>query len=79
MVQLPGYSLGGAIACPSAGLCVVGDSGGDIFTSDNASGGAGAWHEQHVPVNGGFTGISCPTTQLCVAATTDGELVNATP
>jgi hypothetical protein len=71
-----------AVSCPSGTLCVAVDSGGDLLTSTDPAGGAQAWRavrhldptlasgSQNPGDTSGITGISCPTTHLCVA--TDG-------
>ena len=66
------------IDCPSATLCVATDANGDVITSTHPTKGASAWSKPaHVDTSSGpdggsagLTGISCPTTRLCVA--TDG-------
>lgn len=72
--KLTGGSLT-AVSCPSNTLCVVVDALGDVLTSVNPTGGAGAWTKplriDATTVAGGasagLTGVSCPTTTLCVA------------
>lgn len=61
--QLPTTELS-AIACPSAGLCVVA-IGGELFASASPAGGARTW--QQIMLTDGYTGVSCPSTSLCVA------------
>jgi len=63
------------ISCPSTKLCVAVDANGQVLHSTDPLGGAKDWtHPARVdtatqPGGGfaGFSGISCPTTQLCVA------------
>jgi hypothetical protein len=76
---LPG--LGGlrAVSCPSVSLCVAVDASGDVVTSTDPAGGAGAWRVAHVdrntqwcgnhsaPCQVPFDGISCASASLCVA------------
>jgi hypothetical protein len=52
------------VACPSVSLCVATDPAGNIATSENPTGGAGAW--TLTPSVGG-AGIGCASTTLCVA------------
>src|SRR4029077_18283783 len=65
-----------AVACASNALCVVADAHGNVMTSTNPTGDAGAWsppahiaalpNEDPEPINA----LSCPTTTFCAA--TDG-------
>ncbi len=55
-----------AISCPSTRLCVAVDASGNVATSKNPAGGAGAWHLAHVD-DDQLTSVSCPSTGLCVA------------
>lgn len=71
-----GVSMDG-ISCPSVSLCVVVDSAGDLITSQDPSGGAGAWHL--VSGVGTNTGVSCPSVSLCVALASDGVMVSTNP
>lgn len=75
-----------AISCPGVTLCVAVDNAGDVFTSSQPTGGAGTWTGAHIetpvcnsPVPGGtcggFTGISCPSTSLCVAVDIQGNVL----
>ena len=74
------------VSCPSSSLCVATGSQNVIASSTNPDGGAGAWHVVYAgegpyfspygPVisNRQVQGVSCPTTQLCVAVTTLGQI-----
>ncbi len=55
-----------AVSCPSSGLCVAVDSGGNVVTSTNPTGGATAWKVTHLSVDI-LTAVSCPSSSLCVA------------
>jgi hypothetical protein len=63
------------ISCPSAQLCVAVDSHGQVMHSTHPLDGATAWShavrvDNAMAAGGGyagFSGISCPTTTLCVA------------
>jgi hypothetical protein len=61
------------VSCLSTGLCVAVDGVGDVLTSTNPRGGTGAW--ARAKVTEGFNGVSCPSTEMCVAV---GEGVIAT-
>ena len=52
-------------------MCVAVDEDGNVLASRDPSGGASAWHATHLQ-NDRFTGISCPSTTLCVASVVDG-------
>lgn len=56
-----------ALSCPSALLCVIVNSSGEVETSTNPTGGASDW--THVDLNdpAGLTGVSCKTVTFCVA------------
>jgi hypothetical protein len=51
----------------------VGDHAGNLLTSTNPAGGAGAWKATALS-SAAITGISCPTTSLCVAGDSGGRL-----
>jgi hypothetical protein len=66
-----------AISCPSTGLCVAVDAGGNVvYTVTPASGGWSA----PLSVDSGhqLTAISCPTTSLCFAADNHGDIYSST-
>jgi hypothetical protein len=74
--------LGGpliSIDCPTASLCLAGDSAGDLAWSTNPPGGPGAWAMANVAGQHPITAISCPTTTLCVAADQKGVVVSTSP
>jgi hypothetical protein len=54
------------VSCPSAHLCVAVDDAGDVLSTTDPTGGAGAWVIA-ASVAEGFDGVSCPSTELCVA------------
>lgn len=54
------------VSCPSTGLCVAVDGAGDVLSTTDPTGGAGAWAIA-AGVAEGFDGVSCPSTELCVA------------
>jgi hypothetical protein len=66
-----------AVSCPSATLCVATDTVGDVLTSTDPTGGAGAWTVTPV-VSGSLSGISCPSVSLCVASDTVGNVLTST-
>ena len=59
------------ISCPSASLCVAVDDVGNLVTSTDPSGGAGAWSTP-VSIGGGLSAVACPSTTLCVALSLTG-------
>jgi hypothetical protein len=77
-----------AIACPALNLCVALDGNGQLMHSSNPAGGAKYWsHATRIdpataPGGGysGFSAISCPSTQLCVATdnAVDGQIAYTT-
>jgi hypothetical protein len=76
-----GYKITG-YSCPNASFCVAVNSGGDVSVSTDPTGGASKWSTSHVDnAEGGlteataeFTGISCPSTELCVASDSVGNI-----
>jgi hypothetical protein len=67
-------------ACPSAQLCVVGDSHGDVLSSTHPNGGPSAWREVNLRPRGAgpITGTSCPSKRLCVVVDNNGIVVAST-
>ncbi len=67
-----------AISCPTVSLCVAVDSGGDVITSIDPTGGPGSWTTTRInqsPSSGySMTGVSCASQSLCVAVDDDGSL-----
>jgi hypothetical protein len=78
-----------SISCPSASLCVAGDWDGNILSSTDPAGGAGAWSSAYVDGNvvgghhGGFElqttidSVSCSSISLCVATDEDGYALSS--
>jgi hypothetical protein len=76
------------ISCPTVALCVAVEGSGDaarvgnIFTSTNPTGGAGAWTvAPNIDGNAGFggpSGVSCPSASLCVAVDRAGNVLTST-
>ncbi|HYB27808.1 MAG TPA: hypothetical protein VEF89_14410 [Solirubrobacteraceae bacterium] len=74
----PGTPLS-LISCASPRLCVaVGDSG-QVFTSTDPTGGAGAWKGTTVGSIFYPTDVSCPRLRFCVVVDQDGVLVSTRP
>ncbi len=67
-----------SIACPSAGLCVAVDRGGNVVWSIDPAAGPGTWQVAHVDGANELTSISCPSTGLCVAVDSAGNVVTST-
>src|SRR4029077_19109748 len=66
-----------AVSCPSSGLCVAVDNGGNVVTSSNPTGGAAAWTVTHVDGSNFLVGVSCPSSGLCVAVVQVGNVVTS--
>ena len=65
-----------ALACPTDRLCVDVGANGDVVTSTDPIGGAGAWRWQKVDPNGAdpaLRDISCPSASLCVVGDAAGR------
>jgi hypothetical protein len=77
-VKLDGdFSIHG-LACPSATLCVAGDSAGNVLTATDPAGGSGAWSIGAADPHNSINAVSCPTTTLCVAVDDGGNVVIST-
>jgi hypothetical protein len=64
-----------SVSCPTESLCVAGDDAGNVVSSTDPAGGAGAWRVSHV-ASGDYpylNGLSCPTESLCVAVDAAGN------
>jgi hypothetical protein len=62
-----------AIACASRSLCAAFDGRGRVFVSAHPAGDAATWHATATGQD--FNDISCPSTRLCVLATSAGTVV----
>ncbi len=67
------------ISCPSTSECIATDLNGNIITSTNPTGGAGAWSVFHNLALGFLGGVSCPATNPCVASQFSGVAVSTNP
>lgn len=67
-----------SIACPSAGLCVAVDRGGNVVWSTDPAAGPRIWQVANVDGANELTSISCPSTGLCVAVDGAGNVVTST-
>jgi hypothetical protein len=70
------------ISCPSVSLCVAvtgsRNDSGEVLTSTNPTGGAGAWQVTRVDESLDLRAVSCPTLGLCVAVGDEGRIVSST-
>jgi hypothetical protein len=66
------------VSCPSVSLCVAVDNHGNILTTTEPTGGAGAWTSVNVTETAGFIALTCPSTSLCVALDGAGEVWTST-
>ncbi|HVV90617.1 MAG TPA: hypothetical protein VHB53_08995 [Solirubrobacterales bacterium] len=78
------------VSCPTSSFCAASGTQNLIATSTDPTGGPGAWHAVYVgegryegglePVISGrqVQGISCPSSHLCVAVTTLGQIYSST-
>jgi hypothetical protein len=57
-----------AVDCPTARLCVVIDTQGDVFTSTHPTVERRSWHRAR-PTAGELNAVSCASARLCVATT----------
>jgi hypothetical protein len=73
------------VSCPTVSFCVAVDDDGDVLTSTNPTGGAGAWSTTPVDPSAGHedpsslpSTVSCPAVSLCVATDDAGSLLTST-
>lgn len=67
VTRLPAGSLR-KVSCSSASFCVIAGYYGKFFVTRHPTGGTGAWSPVQLDPSLGPTGISCPSTALCVTA-----------
>jgi Divergent InlB B-repeat domain len=86
-----GATFGWGVSCASSALCAEAgddddgpdnDTGAEVFSSTNPTGGSGAWTRTFVTGDPGYMGatlysISCPSTSLCVAGDDDNHILTA--
>ena len=73
------------VSCPAAEACLAVDNNGDVMTSTDPTGGAGAWHFENLmpfkpegqPHNALF-GASCASTSLCALVAGEGRIFTST-
>lgn len=59
------------VTCASANLCLVGDAGGDVLSSNDPAGRASAWQEAALArPQTAISGASCPSLQFCAVIDT---------
>jgi hypothetical protein len=76
VTQLNGPHVLSAVSCPTSGLCVATDDTGNILSTTNPTGGAGAWAVTPLPqASYNLWAISCPTVRFCVAVDHDSGAV----
>jgi hypothetical protein len=62
-----------AVVCPSAAVCVAGDTAGDILTTGVPLG--GSWTATAVDPGIAITAIACPRSTVCVAVDAGGKML----
>jgi hypothetical protein len=76
--KLDGQFTINALACPSAALCVGGDTDGNVLTATDPAGGSAGWTITSADPHNSINAVSCPTTTLCVAVDDAGNVVTST-
>ena len=56
-----------SVACPTASLCLAGDSQGNILTSADPTSGSPTWHKSLVVGQARINALECPSTSFCLA------------
>lgn len=78
VAPLPGRQSVFGVSCPSADLCVGGETLGNLLVAANPTGGTGAWR----PIDGGgsvqITDVDCASTALCLAVDNNGDVLTST-
>ncbi len=67
------------VSCPTVSMCVAVDAAGTVFTSTDPTGGRSAWTAATIPNVAAASGVSCPTTTLCVIAAGTQVLTSTDP
>jgi hypothetical protein len=62
------------VSCASASMCVAFDFLGNVLSSTDPTGGAGAWTRDALASAGSLYAVSCPAVSLCVVGNWTGEL-----
>ena len=63
------------VSCGSPTMCVAVDGSGNVLTSTDPTGGAGAWTITAVDGNFAIESVSCPTASFCMAVDDGGNAV----
>lgn len=67
----------GDVDCPTAGLCVAVDAGGNVITTTNPTGPAAGWASADV-FGASLDAVSCSSASFCIAAGQEGNLLAST-
>lgn len=73
----PGAVALTSVECPSAEVCLAGDVGSVLVTTD-PTGPAAGWRREPLATNFQALGLSCINDTACVAATDNGEVFSST-
>ena len=78
VAPLPGRQSLFGVSCPSAELCVSGDTLGNLLVARNPTAGTGAWRQ--IPGGGTvqITDVDCLSTRLCLAVDNNGDVLTST-
>ncbi len=71
------YGNGASISapsCPTTSFCAAVDTAGNLVSSNDPGGGAGAWRVTQVSADPYLGRISCPSASLCVATSMSGHV-----
>jgi hypothetical protein len=78
VAPMPGRQSLFGISCPSASLCVSGDTLGNLLVSSNPNGGSGAWRQIDSGASVQITDVDCPSTSHCLAIDSNGDVLTST-
>lgn len=78
VAPMPGRQSLFGISCPSASLCVSGDTLGNLLVSANPTAGGGAWRQIDTGASVQITDVDCPSTSHCLAIDNNGDALTST-
>jgi len=68
----------GAVSCPTSRLCVAVDDAGNVFTSTDPTGSAGAWKKTRLGIDYPLDKVTCGSISWCVAFGQTGDVITST-
>ncbi len=75
--QIEGVTMLNAVSCPSASLCVAGDTSGDAVTSTDPGSASSSWDPVHIDPRRAVQQVACRSASLCVAVDDQGAVLTS--